>query len=123
MFRVQAELGNVNTTQEERTTLILELQKKYPEYLKNIDAETASNEDLNKAIQEINKSLINKILIQEKEEEIQEQAEETADELNNVLEKEANLLEYTAKLRKKYSDLGFEIKANSPNEVLDELNT
>lgn len=122
LFRVQAELGNVNTTQEERTALILELQKKYPEYLKNIDAETASNEDLNKAIQEINKSLINKILIQEKEEEIQEQAEETADELNNVLEKEANLLEYTATLRKKYSDLGFEIKANSPNEVLDELN-
>ena len=122
LFRVQAELGNVNTTQEERTALILELQKKYPEYLKNIDAETASNEDLNKAIQEINKSLINKILIQEKEEEIQEQAEETADELNNVLEKEANLLEYTAELRKKYSDLGFEIKANSPNEVLDELN-
>lgn len=122
LFRVQAELGNVNTTQEERTALILELQKKYPEYLKNIDAETASNEDLNKAIQEINKSLINKILIQEKEEEIQEQAEETADELNNVLEKEANLLEYTAELRKKYSDLGFEIKANSPNEVLEELN-
>ena len=122
LFRVQAELGNVNTTQEERTTLILELQKKNTEYLKNIDAETASNEDLNKAIQEINKSLINKILIQEKEEEIQEQAEETADELNNVLEKEADLLEYTAKLRKKYSDLGFEIKANSPNEVLDELN-
>ena len=122
LFKVQAELGNVNTSQERRTNLILELQKKYPEYLKNIDAETASNEDLNKAIQKINKSLINKILIQEKEEEIQEQAEETADELNNVLEKEANLLEYTAELRKKYSDLGFEIKANSPNEVLNELN-
>jgi hypothetical protein len=91
LFRVQAQLGNVNTTQEERTSLILELQKQYPNYLKNIDAETASNEDLNKAIQEINKSLINKILIQEREEEIQEQAQETADELNKVLDKEAEL--------------------------------
>ena len=122
LFRVQAELGNVNTTQEERTSLILELQKQYPNYLKNIDAETASNEDLNAAIQEINKSLINKILIQEREEEIQEQAEETADELNKVLDKEAETLDYTAKLRQKYSDLGIEIKATSPNEVLAELN-
>ena len=122
LFRVQAELGNVNTTQEERTALILELQKQYPKYLKNINAETASNEDLNKAIQEINKSLINKILIQEREEEINEQAEETADELNKVLDKEAETLDYTAKLRQKYSDLGIEIKATSPNEVLAELN-
>jgi len=122
LFRVQAQLGNVNTTQEERTSLILELQKQYPNYLKNIDAETASNEDLNAAIQEINKSLINKILIQEREEEIQEQAEETADELNKVLDKEAETLDYTAKLRQKYSDLGIEIKATSPNEVLAELN-
>ena len=122
LFRVQAELGNVNTTQEERKTIILELQKQYPNYLKNIDAETASNEDLNAAIQEINKSLINKILIQEREEEIQEQAEETADELNKVLDKEAETLDYTAKLRQKYSDLGIEIKATSPNEVLAELN-
>ncbi len=122
LFRVQAELGNVNTTQEERTSLILELQKQYPKYLKNINAETASNEDLNKAIQEINKSLINKILIQEREEEIQEQAEETASELNKVLNKEAETLDYTAKLRQKYSDLGIEIKATSPNEVLKELN-
>lgn len=122
LFRVQAELGNVNTTQEERTSLILELQKQYPNYLKNINAETASNEDLNKAIQEINKSLINKILIQEREEEIQEQAEETASELNKVLDKEAETLDYTAKLRQKYSDLGIEIKATSPNEVLAELN-
>jgi hypothetical protein len=122
LFRVQAELGNVNTTQEERTSLILELQKQYPNYLKNIDAETASNEDLNAAIQEINKSLINKILIQEREEEIQEQAEETANELNKVLDKEAETLDYTAKLRQKYSDLGIEIKATSPNEVLEELN-
>ena len=122
LFRVQAELGNVNTTQEERTSLVLELQKQYPNYLKNINAETVSNKDLNAAIQEINKSLINKILIQEREEEIQEQAQETADELNNVLEKEAKALEYTAKLRKKYSDLGIEIKATSPNEVLKELN-
>ena len=122
LFRVQAQLGNVNTTQEERTSLILELQKQYPNYLKNIDAETASNEDLNAAIQEINKSLINKILIQEREEEIQEQAQETADELNKVLDKEAETLDYTAKLRQKYSDLGIEIKATSPNEVLKELN-
>jgi len=122
LFRVQAELGNVNTTQEERTSLILELQKQYPNYLKNINAETASNEDLNAAIQKINKSLINKILIQEREEEIQEQAEETASELNKVLDKEAETLDYTAKLRQKYSDLGIEIKATSPNEVLAELN-
>lgn len=122
LFKVEAELRNVNTSQEDRVKIIKELQDKYPNYLKNIDAETASNEDLNRAIQEINKSLINKILIQEREEEINEQAEETANDLNKVLEKEAEVLEFSAELRQKYSDLGIQIKATSPNEILKELN-
>ena len=135
LFGVEGQLDsfdkiiNDTTTSEEdlakaqrgRLKVINDLQDKYPDFLKNIDSETVSTKELKNAINDVNDSLINKILIQEREEEIQEQAEESADALKNKFEAEEEVLEKVNKLRKKYSDLGIEIKATSPNEVLEEL--
>jgi len=108
--------------QRDRIKVIDNLQDKYPNFLKNIDSETVSTEDLKRAIDEVNSSLINKILIQERQEEIQDQAEESADALKDKFEKEKTVLDSIIVLRKKYSDLGIEIKSTSPNDVIKELN-
>jgi len=121
LFLVQARLNDVNTSQGDRVKIISELQKQYPNYLENIDAETASNEDLNKAIEKINESLINKILIQQKEEEIQEQAEEAADALNDKIEARADLLKRESEIRQQLSDAGIKVQAKNAEELVKEI--
>lgn len=105
-----------------RTKVIKDLQKKYPNYLKNIDAEKASAEELQKALDKVNDSLINKIILQKEDEEILEQAQETADAKIDLIEDERDALLKVDELRLKYKDLGIDIEATSPNEVLSELN-
>ncbi len=106
LFLVESELNNVNTTQERRNEIITTLQEKYPDYLGNLEADKVTNEELSKAIEKVNKSLVNKIILQEKEEEILEQAEETADAVKERIEQETLALEQMAKIRKKLSDQG-----------------
>lgn len=106
LFLLESELNRTNTTQERRTEIITTLQDKYPDYLGNLDAETVSNEELSKAINEVNKSLVNKIILQEKEEEILEQAEETASAVKDRIEEENLALDDMARIRKKLSDEG-----------------
>lgn len=135
LFKTEAEINRLDdiikdtTTSEEdlkdaqskRKDVIVELKKQYPDYLKDIDAETVSTEDLKKAIDQVNEALINKILIQEREEEIAEQAEEAAEALEKKLEKEAELTEYVAQLRQKYNDLEIDIQETDPVKFREEL--
>ena len=127
--RFDKKIKDASTSEEDlkkatdgRAKVIKDLQKKYPNYLRNIDAEKSSAEELQKALDKVNDSLINKIILQKEDEEILEQAEDTADAKIDLLEDEQEAQEKVNKLRKKYSDLGIEIKATSPNEVLKELN-
>ena len=127
--RFDKKIADASTSEEDlkkatdgRTKVIKDLQKKYPNYLKNIDAEKASAEELQEALDKVNDSLINKIILQKEDEEILEQAEDTAEAKIDLLEDEQKAQEKVNKIRKKYSDLGIEIKATSPNEVLKELN-
>lgn len=136
LFKTEAELDRLDekmrdTTlseeelklvQDERITIIRDLKKEYPDLLKDIKAEEVSTQDLKKAIDEVNKSLINKILIQEKEEEIMEQAEESAEELNDLLEKEAETRDFVAKLQAEYTKLGLEFQETDPVKFQEELN-
>ena len=106
LFGVEAELRNVNTTQERRNEIIKTLQDKYPDYLGNVDAETISNEELSKALRQVNEDLVNKILIQEKQEEIEEQAIKTASKLNNLRDAQNSLNDRANIIRDKYNKLG-----------------
>jgi len=107
--------------QEKRKDIIIELKKQYPDYLKDIDAEKVTTEELNTAINAVNKSLIEKILIQSKEEQIQEQAAETAEYLNDLVEAENELTRQTTKVRLQYAKAGIIIKDSSPAGVIAEL--
>ena len=62
-------ITSVHTTQESRLLLIEKMQKKYPDFLKNIDAEKISNEQLKTALENVNKEYDKKILYALKEEE------------------------------------------------------
>ena len=136
LFKTEAELDRLDVkmqdttlseedlekAQLDRVKVIDELKLKYPKYLEDIDAETTSTEDLKKAIDQVNESLINKIIIQEKEEEILEQAEDTAARRLKLDEKQQAAQNYALKLKQELSDLNIKIKATSPNEILKELN-
>ena len=65
--------------------------------------------------------MIEKILIQSKEEEIQEQAAETAEYLNELVDAENELTRQTTKVRLQYAKAGIIIKDSSPAGVIAEL--
>ncbi len=106
LFLLESELRNTNTTQERRNEIIGDLQEKYPDFLGNIDAETASNEELSKAIDKVSESLISKIIVQEKEEEILEQAEESAEARKELLEKTTEASQAQLDVREKFIKQG-----------------
>lgn len=60
---VQVLIDN-NDNLELRQQLVSEINQKYPEYLKNLDLETASTDDLKNALAELNKEFDNRILKQ-----------------------------------------------------------
>lgn len=74
----ETQILSYNVGNKERTKLIKELQDKYPDYLGNINAETVSHEDLSAAINKVNNSLLNKIMIQQMDEEMADDLERTA---------------------------------------------
>lgn len=87
---------DVNTSNSDRIKLINELKIQYPEYLGNINAETISNGELSLAISKVNEGLVNKIIIQKKQEEIDKQIANAADKRLVLLEKEAKVREIIA---------------------------
>ena len=93
LMLTETEIFSYNTGNENRTKLIKELQEKYPDYLKNIDAEKIGNNELHKALDKVNASLVNKILIQKKDEEIQELAETAGEKKLAATEAKRKMIE------------------------------
>ena len=128
LFLLEAELKNANTSEARRLEIITDLQKQYPSFLGNVDAETVSNEQLTKALRQVNDELINRIIIEQKQEDIDEQNIEIADAKTKALEAEAEALQRGADLRKKYNDLGLEVTPEGLTSLeqlkhtIDELN-
>jgi hypothetical protein len=112
-IRVEAlriEINGLNVGNARRTELIKQLQQEYPGFLKNIDAEKVSNEELSAAIDKVSESLAGRILVQRKQDEIAKQAEKTADALQAKLEAEAAI-------RKSLAQLTIEQRTNAERGV------
>ncbi len=103
LFRLESQVMNTNTSQSDRIKLIKEFQEKYPGYLKNIDAEKVTNEELSVAIKQVNEQLLNKYLLQKKQEEFDKLKEKNSDFTNLKAEAIANAEMYLAELKAKYS--------------------
>ena len=102
LFILEGKLNNANTSEEERRKIIVKLKEEYPDYLKHLDTETATNKELSDAISKVNDNLVNKIILARKDKEIQEQAENVADETISKLEREDKLRTIIANNRIKY---------------------
>jgi len=63
-------------SQETRNKLIQELQDKYPDFLKNLDIEKVTNEELRNRLQEVNQQYENRILLAIKEEALKDNYKE-----------------------------------------------
>lgn len=91
LLALQLELNEANTSEERRIEIFDLLRERYPEILGNINQETTSMDELNEAIDRVNKSLIDKITLQLKEEEITKEAEDAGNVQLSLLEAETKL--------------------------------
>ena len=101
--KTYAEILSYNEGSIERTRLIRELQKEFPGFLENIDAETVSNQQLTLAVKELNAQMVNKIILQKKDEEIQDAIRQQAEQRMHVMEMEDDVRERMVQLAEKYN--------------------
>lgn len=91
-------ITDVNTTEEARKVLLTELNQKYPDFLKNLNAETVSNEQLRGRMEEVNTQFERKILLVAAEKELAEVSEKIIDTVKREAEERKDLAEATKKL-------------------------
>lgn len=106
----RVKLLDANTTTEERTEIIKDLQAQYPGYLKNISAEKSSYQEISDALDQVNRALFLKFEIQAREEELTElfkRRNAEQDAYNDAIQKESDLLKQIEKDR---------ITSQDPNE-------
>ena len=96
--KLRYEVNQSNTSQEKRNKILADLQKKYPEYLGNIVNEKTSINDLNIALEKVNKALILKYEIQAREKSIQPLFEERLNVENQIAEAEKARLDRQNKI-------------------------
>ncbi|WP_196890357.1 phage tail tape measure protein [Aureivirga marina] len=84
-------LTSTNLKENEKLSIIKELNQKYPDLVKNIDLENASSEELEKVLDKINDQYIKRIVLQKKSEESQKNAEEQAKVLGALANEQERL--------------------------------
>lgn len=121
---LELQIYDTNTPAEDRIKLIEKLKEQYPDYLKNINAETVSNQELHDSLQAVNDMLLNKIIIQRKQEVIDAQAEDRADAFEKLQEKKVKLSERLLLVAKRNQiELSLEgTTVEKATKLYDELN-
>lgn len=84
---LSVQILNANVGSKTRTELIEKLRQQYPDYLKGIDAEKATNEQLKPILDKINQSYIVRIALQKQQEKIQPLLEAEAEVAGRLAEK------------------------------------
>lgn len=107
-------ITQTNISQEKRNGLIAELQEKYPFFLKNIDAETASNDQLKARLREVNELYIKRIALQGQEEKIEKALKASGEAKSKQLEIERKR---RIELNKVVADLKLPIDLNSIDDL------
>ena len=103
LFLLESQLLDTNTSEEDRLEIINGLQKKYPDFLKNIDKEKVTNAQLKTALKGVNEQLIQKIMIQSQEEALTEKLTEASEKANEMAENSLSLREQVATNNKKFN--------------------
>ncbi|WP_372772093.1 phage tail tape measure protein [Mangrovibacterium sp.] len=102
-------ITHVSNSQETRNKLIQELQDKYPDFLKNLDTEKVTNEELRNRLKEVNDQYETRILLAIKEEALKDNYKERLqlklDELDAI------------KQIAKYEEIANQARAKAANET------
>tara|TARA_R110001592_G_scaffold68626_1_gene210252 strand:+ start:7735 stop:10995 length:3261 start_codon:yes stop_codon:yes gene_type:complete len=116
LAKEQAELNGLvmavqqsNAGERVRAGLIDDLQKKYPAFLKNLDIERATNEELQQALESVNKDYERRIILEAQQKELSAAYTKSAEKLTAVGRAR---LELTKKLSEAEKIEGVEIKRN-----------
>ena len=105
----------VNDNEQVRLGLIRDIRREFPEFLKGLDAEKVSNEDIRKEVERLNKEYVKKIQIQRNEEKIAQASNKVADAIEGQ-QKSAELLgKELNRINKRYN-LGIEIDVSGDAE-------
>lgn len=99
-----------NQGTEARRKLIEQLKAIYPEYLSQINAETASNDQLRKSIEEVNRQMINKITIAKQEEKNQKAREAAADAFAEADKQEQETMQFMIAAAEKHGVTLYELQ-------------
>ena len=106
-------ITSLNKGTDERKKLINELNAISPTFLDGLDQENISNEILAKRLSEVNKQLVNQIIIKRQDEKINEKAEDQADAQIDLMEAEVSLNKQLLKVRESgFKGINKEIDAN-----------
>lgn len=65
---------NAAIAEDDRRKVIDEIQKRYPDFLTNLNKEKVSNEQLSARLRQVNKDFVDRIVLQQQQEKLQEQA-------------------------------------------------
>ncbi|HAI77084.1 MAG TPA: hypothetical protein DCM08_12640 [Microscillaceae bacterium] len=98
-----------NTKEEERKQLIQQIQAEYPNFLKNLNAETVTNEQLASRLNEVNKAYVFKIRMAQKQEEIDKKVKEIATLQNQIDDQKQKALKLFIADQQKLVRLGVDV--------------
>lgn len=101
--KLYAQILTTNTGSADRIKLINQMKEIAPDTLKNIDAETASNLELARAVKVVNDQMVNKIILQKQDEEIEERNNAIAEKRIDLFNQEDKVREQMVKLAEKYN--------------------
>lgn len=100
---LKLELNESNTSAERRKEIVEKLVKQYPDYLGGLDSEKSSLNEINEALEKVNENLINRLVIQLKQEEIDKEALRGANQQVDLREAEKDLREEMIKQAELYN--------------------
>ena len=105
LFKVEAQINSLNVGTKGRTELIKDLQKRYPAYLNNINAETVTNGNLAKQLKKVNNMLMNKIILAKQDAKMEEQAQVHAETKMRQMKQEDKVLKTIAQNRAVFGEI------------------
>lgn len=107
--------------QIERKGIIDKLIELHPKHLGNIDSETISNNELKKSIQEVTNALIDKMVVEQQDEEVIEQAKKTAEAKTDLANKEIEQLKAIGRIKSKFRKEGIKLEASTSEGLIKEI--
>jgi len=116
---LERQIVRTNLGSEERVTLLTQLKEQYPEYLAHLDAEKASNEDVKIAVDALNESLLDRIVLQLQDEAVLENKTKLAEATRELMLLDAK---YERNLLKRADSMGIVLdKTKSLTEMTKQL--